>query len=449
MFYKESEAKSRKVVTEMKKINVGLILICTFLFMVRTTVYSQSERDFSEMQSCRYLYSENNSYGAFIYGYNINTLYSARVLPKSEVLSKEVNGKIRSVCHDGENSYALFERTISNYSVLKIDNTKNTCDFYDFDSMKMLNNDYFAVTDNKVYFINTDNVYSYITSYELSGRKLRDYYFNNEIVKLFLNDSDVYVLLYDGNIYRLNSDNYEYCVTVNPEYEISNAGSGCIYSEEGCLVSLEKSSTFNLENINAESVVVSNSEVYYAIGNTVYCKNTDDTLKKFAINSNIIKLFVYDNRVMAIDEDFIGTTINKSDLKGDSFQSYTQQPNTNFNLNSDNIYYRIESGTTIAEFKETIDSTVVYDHDGYIISSGKIKSGYSVYVDGKIRYLSVRGDITGEGNVNSRDVSALMSYFTKKSQFDKIQLISADYNFDGSVDNKDLILVSRKHKSSE
>ena len=54
------------------------------------------------------------------------------------------------------------------------------------------------------------------------------------------------------------------------------------------------------------------------------------------------------------------------------------------------------------------------------------------------------GDITGEGNVKSNDVSALMSYFVNKSDLSGVYLKSADFNRDGNIDNKDLVSIARQ-----
>ena len=82
----------------------------------------------------------------------------------------------------------------------------------------------------------------------------------------------------------------------------------------------------------------------------------------------------------------------------------------------------------------------VYDEKGNTVTSGKVRTGYSADVNGVKRLISVRGDITGEGNVKSNDVSALMSGLTEKTTLSKVQSVSADYNFDGKVNNKDLVL---------
>ncbi len=431
----------------MKNLRVGLVLIIAFLFLATIVVYSASERNYSEMSSCRYLYSESNSEGSYIYGYNINTIYSANVYPNNKILSRQMDYKIRSVCHDRENSYALCERSMYNFTVLKLSHSTGRCDYYDFNSMKTLKKKSFAVSGNNVYFMNKGVVYYYIESYTLDGNKLNEYRFDNEIVTLFSNDSNVYVLLYNGDVYKLNNNSPQYCVRINSESKISNAGSGWIFCDDGELVSLKGKGSYSLPNYT-QSAVVSGNDIYYSIGNTVYHKcETED--EKFSVNSNIKMLLAYDGKVIALGEDYISTTLDESDFAENATQVNNKPSYDSYKINSKNIMYGIETGTTVYGFKADTGATAVYDCNNNLITSGKIKSGYSATINGDYRYLSVRGDITGEGNVNSRDVSELMSYFIDKSTLDRIQITSSDYNYDGVVDNKDLVLISRKYESTK
>ena len=78
------------------------------------------------------------------------------------------------------------------------------------------------------------------------------------------------------------------------------------------------------------------------------------------------------------------------------------------------------------------------------MTSGKIRTGYRAKLKDGVYEISVSGDITGEGNVKSNDVSALMSYFAEKSDLSGVYLTSADFNNDGIVDNKDLVGIARQ-----
>ena len=58
--------------------------------------------------------------------------------------------------------------------------------------------------------------------------------------------------------------------------------------------------------------------------------------------------------------------------------------------------------------------------------------------------LAVIGDITGEGNMNSRDLTELMEYLVGSLSFDGVYADAADLSGDGIVDVIDLALLKRK-----
>ena len=52
--------------------------------------------------------------------------------------------------------------------------------------------------------------------------------------------------------------------------------------------------------------------------------------------------------------------------------------------------------------------------------------------------------MTGEGNVNSKDVTLLQKYLCDNAELDGAYLKAADFNLDGEADNRDLVLISRQ-----
>ena len=60
----------------------------------------------------------------------------------------------------------------------------------------------------------------------------------------------------------------------------------------------------------------------------------------------------------------------------------------------------------------------------------------------KLRFI-VKGDVTGEGNVNSRDENAMFSHLLNTQKLKGIYKLAADLNFDKKLTNADLVLISR------
>ena len=65
-------------------------------------------------------------------------------------------------------------------------------------------------------------------------------------------------------------------------------------------------------------------------------------------------------------------------------------------------------------------------------------------MNSKTYTIAVCGDVTGEGNVNSKDVTLLQKHLCGNAKLSGAFLKAADFNLDGKVDNRDLVLISRQ-----
>ena len=116
--------------------------------------------------------------------------------------------------------------------------------------------------------------------------------------------------------------------------------------------------------------------------------------------------------------------------------------------------YQIEDGI-ISNIPEKTTVTALISHldwgEGEVIirnasqkqmTSGKIGTGWTVQIiSGQqdcIFFTAVRGDLTGEGNVNSNDVKKLSGYLFQNAELTKYEQAAADWNGSGSVELKDL-----------
>ena len=71
---------------------------------------------------------------------------------------------------------------------------------------------------------------------------------------------------------------------------------------------------------------------------------------------------------------------------------------------------------------------------------------YAVFSKGttRIEYeLSVRGDLTGEGSVNSRDLNFLMDSLIGSADYNGVYTLSADLSGNKVVDIADVVLLKK------
>lgn len=104
----------------------------------------------------------------------------------------------------------------------------------------------------------------------------------------------------------------------------------------------------------------------------------------------------------------------------------------NLNLNGYNIEFKNYAGKAITSGKLGTGSVAIFSKDG--------KTAEFIFI--------VKGDVTGEGNANSRDVDCMYNHILGKSSLSEINSKAADINNDGVVDTLDLLLLSKMVSSS-
>ena len=117
---------------------------------------------------------------------------------------------------------------------------------------------------------------------------------------------------------------------------------------------------------------------------------------------------------------------------------------------SEEVIY-IPQGTTVAEFKKGMnygDCTVKFtNHNGKSVTSGQMGTGWRIDFtgggSGKSYYTVVIGDVTGEGNINSRDIYLMRDYLFGKAEFTKYQAIAADVKKNNVIDSVDMYMIKK------
>ena len=123
-----------------------------------------------------------------------------------------------------------------------------------------------------------------------------------------------------------------------------------------------------------------------------------------------------------------------------------------FEVYEDMIF--IEQGMTVAGLKKGIsygDNKIsIINHNGKNVTSGTMGTGWRIDFsgNGEIRsyYTVVMGDVTGEGNINSKDIYLLKEYILGKEEFSKYQMISADIKQNGVIDSVDLYMLAKENQ---
>lgn len=109
----------------------------------------------------------------------------------------------------------------------------------------------------------------------------------------------------------------------------------------------------------------------------------------------------------------------------------------------------IPAGTTLAQIKKNIDygdyQIEFVNHNGKIVTSGQIGTNWTIKFISpyqvKEYIVIILNDITGEGNINSKDTALLAKFLCESEELTEAQLIAADMDQDGLCTVKDLYLL--------
>lgn len=122
-----------------------------------------------------------------------------------------------------------------------------------------------------------------------------------------------------------------------------------------------------------------------------------------------------------------------------------------YRINGDLVY--VPGGTTAAQLRRGLDqdsgSVDLTDHNGRAGAGGQLGTGWMiVYGCGSVHreyHVVVRGDVTGEGNVNTHDLRSLSEMMNGDAGPEKWILAAADADNNGRLEVTDLFLIHSGH----
>lgn len=435
----------------MKRIAVLCTGILVLVFYSITAIYAATEYEMQIPDSSRKICFESSSQGAFVCSFDNRTVYSTMLLPDFCTYKVTVSGNVKSVRQSGTLTYAIFgAKTPNDYSLLEFSPQSGDSRYYAINNEDDFDVSCFSVSDECLYIIKKDALYAYVKSIRLSDYKTKTYKFDTNVTEVFNNNGVTYAVLYDGSVYRLSKSGSSYCTSVNQGSKISNAGVNFISISAGTVVSLQDGTRRYISNVSENCVSICGNDTFYAVSDIAYLRQGDST-KSFSLNSDARAVLCYGGKAAVLTKSNKCVILDSDDYKSYSLphnNTDTKNNYENYKINSYGILYGVESGTTVAQFKDSFSSAVtVYDKSGTSVTNGKVKTGFKAELDEEIYQIAVAGDLTGEGNTKSNDVSALMECFAGITEMSNLTRTAADFNFDGNTDNRDLVLISRKASS--
>lgn len=388
-------------------------LLAVALFALCVCSFGAGAHTLGDLSKCRKVFAYSGNSCAYFYGTDNTTLYSSRVLPDSVSRSIGVEGVIRAVCHDETCAYALFEQSRRRFRIVKMNMNNGKCSYEDVPFAGELLTTSVACTGSECVVVVSASPYAYAMGF--SGNTQYRYAFSANTDSVFVNGGKLYTVTDEGEIYRLSKGSKTLCANITPHSRFINAGKGYLCTEDGVMISVENGSTKQRSGYGVKT-----AGGYYD--------------------------FPDGAKAVAVAGEQAAVLRAGGDCETVSFQTKPKenpaQQNTGETLGGGTTV--IDAGMTVAQLKKQYTNVRgVYRADGTAVNSGKLKTGFSVALTQGSCLVAVRGDVNASGTVNSEDTAMLMAYFVDSISLDDCALTAADYDRNGSVNNRDLLLIAR------
>lgn len=414
-----------------------LSLMIIFASALACPLGTGAETTLYELKECRKIFAYSGASSAFFYGFSNNTIYSSQVLPSVLTRFVTVDGVIRSVCHDEAFAYALYTSGKETF-LLSLNMKNGNCETEKVSGVTNLDNTSFAVANGERFFLCSGRVYAFAVG--IKNGTVYNYSADYNIDELFVNGGSAYARLADGRIYKLGGGQMTYCVTLNSGCKYSNAGNGCLFSSRGGTAYLNEK---RLGTLEAEAAAISGGVVFnYSNGVLSYSDKSVSSEKPLLIAAA-------GKTAVLLGSGYSLSYYNADEAVG--FQNSSDNSDNTSVLKipkiRNGVFADVTANLSVSAFKSAYPGvTSVYDADGELVTSGTVKTGFTAACARGSFPVSVRGDVSGNGKVNSSDFNQLGSALASKEQLQGAYFVSADLNADGALDSRDLVLLIRLSK---
>lgn len=396
-----------------------------------------------------------------------NNIYMSEVKENNETTIHKYTKDNGSIKSDSSGDFLFGKNLVENFTVgndvIFFSDGENLLGTYENNPTILTENcKQFAVnfSKSKLYVQKNDN--NYLLAYNIDetgmsseGKKIdpKNGNTNNLPDNLMHFLSDDILVTNTGKYFKLDSENS----TIEHILSVDVSG----LSVDFC------SAVYKADSKNYIAALTSNNIVtFYDIDDSITAKykvelDTQDKIVSIC-TSGTKTILVWKNdtdaKAKILDKDDLTEIKNDTDPEPENpsvFEPVVKALNGAYTLSESERVY-IPLSETISKVKDNLNlngyNIEFKNYAGKAITSGKLGTG-SVAIfskDGKTAEFTfiVKGDVTGEGNANSRDVDCMYNHILGKSSLSEINSKAADINNDGVVDTLDLLLLSKMVSSS-
>lgn len=312
--------------------------------------------------------------------------------------------------------------------------------------------------------VNKDNT-------EISHAKIRDVHglsVCNGILNLFTVDrkNDILGVIH-FDFYQNTTDSYSfyadvfdspYCITsdyMGRVYYVSGKDTMnvCVY-ENGTTYEINLLSKVNqLLCADNNTILAFTNDNVYSISGNEYTKISDITLAVPATYKGRNVIADSNNTEYIHKKDSLSEAASATEAF--ATEAFTTEPATaeptNATCKEIPDFYFADAGITVSKIKKAFagfEISKITKANNTETKSGKLGTGAKIYfADNKITTVIIKGDLTGEGNINSRDIRAILDHLSTKELLKESYLIAADINSDGKITTKDALFTAKMYQT--
>lgn len=451
----------------MKRMLCVVVVLCILisLFTFHTSA-SVSKYEYSNLNNCNDIKLINDNNCIYACGYKGENFYLNRIMPDDYTITlsceKNIteysvkNGYVYLLCKDGyRDSQYLYIYDIASDNLQYL--------VFDFCSADICNS--FAVIGKSIFFVDENN-YRIISEFSTKGAYKNRYTLSQNIQSLATNsNNDIFAFTLDG-VYKKSNNNFTY-VSEPIILPVDFIDSDIMINAYGDVFSDFYFVTSSLYESFYPSGGIIDGIIYMPNSDRIVGYSLSDSQEKYSYNLKASQVRAYRGNIIALNrsmvyiipqssfeytaEDASQNIIPRGRTSDDTPVSYSFS--TDYTLDNDKMQIRdIEPSTNITQFRSHFNAEgytiTVYKANGDKLSGSNVGTAMTAVIENDYeRYeyeLSVNGDITGEGNLNTRDRDELSSYLFGKTNFDGVYFCSADLNNDSRIDSVDMVLLLRK-----
>ncbi len=474
-------SKMRKLI--IKTICVALIVI-TMIGCISTSVNSYSVDTYSTYNNCDDVTMLRNENQIYLIGHSDNNVYIDAIYPQSYSITLTLNNNVYSYNLCGDTLVLVCPIKESEQNEVVLYNIESDS-FTSFNTTDGSQHEKTQIAYSNGYVYLSDH-YGNIKQYTTKGKLCNEYKLGKNACFLMTDYSENVYATSQSGIYRL-SDNS--CAKISS----TAIGTAAQFIDDNTLVSAN-GYTYRLRNSSVNKLIsfrhtlshpsggIYKKSVITSQDNTIYAINTaeDKAIKSISLSDNIEQLYVINDTIVAQTYCNGGVTISMisyselsdiktsddSDIYLNSDNSNSELKHTDYTISSyvykvDNENYTISSiapATTVAQFKRNM----IYDgfnvefvkYGGQNITSGSVGTAtIAKFYNDSFVYeyeLCVEGDLTGEGNVNTRDEAVMFDCLLDNMEvFSGVFVDAANLHNDDELTVADLVLLLRMIESNK